>query len=549
MATTKKIEGTTGKIINTQSWWGYSAFYGGSNTFGDSVKLDKSTERVGIQFVAPYSGNITKIIIYTYYASFSTPPTFNIGLKAWDDNKHGPGNWLGNTNQAFSAFQPISSQEGFAEITLTEVATLIKGQVYFVWAEYSSGTIGSSNYWQIGTMGNSNVIKSRPNLMGEHGNLARGSIALWYVYDGFICRINDPSDGWPVFGLEYSNDVKVGQPYTKTGYYNLGQKSYGSGEIYQCCMRFQVQDWLKISKFKVSLAATTVGDFPTEDPEYEIRGPDSESILRNGTMTGVAASIKDPTEHQWFEKTLSSELWLEPNKTYRFVLKGVTELDNDGYRVRCFDIESDLDYGESLAKEFVFSYPNCICEQADYSGGGTFPDEGENHSTYTNTSVLSARFLVDTEPSDPHRSITAKANIRVSSTQSLTAKANIQSTNIGQTITSKAKIVCIPKPVLVTPATETIENSPVYFVWEIPTCCKNRNMHAHIQIDKTDNTFGDLEKDLSSYRDSDFEYWDGGAWQPYPTAGVTSAYYENQARVQVTLTNGDKYWRVKGEVK
>jgi len=146
--------------------------------------------------------------------------------------------------------------------------------------------------------------------------------------------------------------------------------------------------------------------------------------------------------------------------------------------------------------------------------------------------------------------VTAKASIQKSSTQTITSKGKIQITEeFTQIITSKAKIVCITKPVLITPISLTIENSPVYFVWEIPTCCKNRNMHAHIQIDKTDNTFGDLEKDLSSYRDSNFEYWDGGAWQPYPIAGVTSVYYGNQARVQVILTNGDKYWKVKGEVK
>ena len=118
-----------------------------------------------------------------------------------------------------------------------------------------------------------------------------------------------------------------------------------------------------------------------------------------------------------------------------------------------------------------------------------------------------------------------------------------------QTITAKAKIVCIAKTVLVTPDNLSIQATPVYFVWEIPSCCKNRNIHAHIQIDKTDNTFGDLEKDLYSFRDSDFEYWDGGAWQTYPTTGVVSAYYGNQARVQVSLTIGNKYWRARGGVK
>ena len=129
---------------------------------------------------------------------------------------------------------------------------------------------------------------------------------------------------------------------------------------------------------------------------------------------------------------------------------------------------------------------------------------------------------------------------------SITSKANIKGNQI---ITSKAKIVCITQTELVTPTNLSLESTPAYFVWEIPTCCKNRNIHAHVQIDKTDDTFGDLEKDLYSYKDSDFEYWDGGEWKTYPTAGVTSAYYGNQARVQVSLTDGNKWWRVRGGVK
>jgi hypothetical protein len=74
-------------------------------------------------------------------------------------------------------------------------------------------------------------------------------------------------------------------------------------------------------------------------------------------------------------------------------------------------------------------------------------------------------------------------------------------------------------------------------------------MHSHIQVDKTDATFNDLEEDLYSFRDSGFEYWDGDSWEPYPVEGVGSAYYGNQARIQLNLSLGAKYWRVRGGVK
>lgn len=109
---------------------------------------------------------------------------------------------------------------------------------------------------------------------------------------------------------------------------------------------------------------------------------------------------------------------------------------------------------------------------------------------------------------------------------------------------------CVPaKTVQVSPTHLSQSTSSVTFVWEVPTDCKNRNVHAHIQVDGTDNTFGDLEENLFSFRDSGFEYWNGVAWVEYPAAGVTGTYYGNQARITLSLTEGTKFWRVRGGVK
>ena len=181
----------------------------------------------------------------------------------------------------------------------------------------------------------------------------------------------------------------------------------------------------------------------------------------------------------------------------------------------------------------------------------TFKIRHKVSSASQTNSVKEARIVALCLEEILHANISAKASIFNTQIQTITAKGNVGTIfeTKTQTITVKAKIVCVTQTELVTPSSLSIETTPVYFVWEIPVCCKERNIHAHVQIDKTDDTFGDLEKDLFSYRDSDFEYWDGGAWQTYPTTGVTSAYYGNQARVQVSLTNGNKWWRVRGGVK
>jgi len=144
--------------------------------------------------------------------------------------------------------------------------------------------------------------------------------------------------------------------------------------------------------------------------------------------------------------------------------------------------------------------------------------------------------------------VAVKGRIGIASSQAIQAKGRIGIAE-QQTITAKAEIICLSKPILVTPTHLSVQTSPVYLVWEISSCCKNRNIHTHIEIDKTDNTFNDLEKDLYSFRDPDFEYWDGSNWQTYPTSGISSVYYGNQARVLVTLTTGNKWWSANGGVK
>ena len=103
------------------------------------------------------------------------------------------------------------------------------------------------------------------------------------------------------------------------------------------------------------------------------------------------------------------------------------------------------------------------------------------------------------------------------------------------------------KIVLVTPINEAELPNDIIFVWEIPVAYGNYNVHAYLEIDDTDNTFASLEEQLNSEDDSGFQYWDGDSWEPYPSAGVTSTYYGNQARITLTLLTGEKWWRVQGK--
>ena len=73
-------------------------------------------------------------------------------------------------------------------------------------------------------------------------------------------------------------------------------------------------------------------------------------------------------------------------------------------------------------------------------------------------------------------------------------------------------------------------------------------MHFNIQLDTAD-TFdtGDLRDLLTTSSTTGWEYWDGGAWQPFPAGGVANTYAGNEARhtVQTPLAGGTWYRRVR----
>ena len=116
------------------------------------------------------------------------------------------------------------------------------------------------------------------------------------------------------------------------------------------------------------------------------------------------------------------------------------------------------------------------------------------------------------------------------------------------TISLSADFYIMGRPILVSPSDNSkSKTSPMTFTWKIPEDVSNRNVHSEIQVAR-DKNFTDIEKDLQSWTDSGFEYYNGTEWVKYPAEGVSSAYYGNPARITIPLTQGLKYWRVRGGV-
>ncbi len=114
------------------------------------------------------------------------------------------------------------------------------------------------------------------------------------------------------------------------------------------------------------------------------------------------------------------------------------------------------------------------------------------------------------------------------------------------TIQGLASIVSVGKVTLDAPSSGSSQTLPFYLEWYIPTNRWGSPLNFHLQIDKTSDSFGDLELEKKSWEDLEFEYWDGINWTAVPATGVPFSKVGNLCRLQITsLTQGTKYWRVK----
>jgi len=152
------------------------------------------------------------------------------------------------------------------------------------------------------------------------------------------------------------------------------------------------------------------------------------------------------------------------------------------------------------------------------------------------------------EQSNLTKAIRSKARITGTKSKTLTIRARLYIPDSHHLLLGKANIVDIGKTYLYLPASGSSENIPVSFEWYIPSNRWGNNLNFQLQIDKSDDTFADLEVEKRSYQDSGFEYWNGSAWVTFPTSGVANSYAGNLARFITNLTNGLKYWRIRAFV-
>jgi hypothetical protein len=137
-----------------------------------------------------------------------------------------------------------------------------------------------------------------------------------------------------------------------------------------------------------------------------------------------------------------------------------------------------------------------------------------------------------------------KGRVLFANTIKQTIRGKIKVFN-SKALSSQARIAGVGTTFLHLPIDTSLQVCPISFEWHIPPNKWDEPLNFQLQIDKTDDTFGDLELEKFSYKDSGFEYYNGSGWVTLPTSGVANSYAGNLARYITTLTYGLKHWRVR----
>lgn len=150
------------------------------------------------------------------------------------------------------------------------------------------------------------------------------------------------------------------------------------------------------------------------------------------------------------------------------------------------------------------------------------------------------------------RTLSSLVRVQIIDTaKTVSSKINIKTVS-DITISSKVKIVYTGLAMLISPIHYTVViGGTTYLVWRIPQDYIGRNLHFRVILDDDNADFISLEKDLYSYRDSGFEYYNGASWVEFPAEGVDNIYAGQNARVLVEnlSVNSTKYWKVRTEIK
>jgi len=335
------------------NWIVDSGYYG---------NLNASFPKRSFRFTAQNSKEVSSIFISTYNLK-GTSPTYEVGI--WDDSGGEP-----NTLLASSTTQ--LPDDDWLEVSIPNIG-ITKGDVYHVVIAYFSGTIDDNNYATLRYVGPGHTT------IPYDCDSSDTQQKVLYYSDG-TSSWNEYSNASPCFVLKFSDGSSEGFPYDRTSSIGING-SYWKGQFHTTETGFGTE----ISTFGAYIKKSTASN-PADDLYYEIRD-DEENILRNGTLV-TATTVTE--NYAWYDATLSSNLILKANTTYRFVVNSPNSDSTDYYIIR----RNYTPGGDSAEAQTYFNINSRYCYSND-SGSTWYADGSRDLSfrcTLESTSSSSSSF-------------------------------------------------------------------------------------------------------------------------------------------------------------
>ncbi len=283
-----------------------------------SIGITHLDEKISIRFTSKFSGEITKIIMYS-----GGQENLKVRGGLQEDNLGEPsGTWIGGSAETVLH----DGESKFATLNFFNGINLKENQVYHIVIE-PQGEILENKFFLITY--HSNWPFTPFNYKDPDLTWKDDAINTLF-FDGIKWRVQDK---WPIYVLEYSNGISDGQPYSLFAPWVIKESSM-VGQTLKPFSNYLVDEF--------AFVVSSTGN-PPDDLYYTVYDEENKII-----RSGIFATPNDLTNEKiWHHVKLESPMLVESGKIYRFILSSENSDLENSYKIygHEFMLDRTLGYG------------------------------------------------------------------------------------------------------------------------------------------------------------------------------------------------------------
>lgn len=285
---------------------------------GSSNYLKSPDKKQAMRYTTPISKNVTKIsLLPCCYFPVTSQPNWTIGLQL-DNGGEPSGTYLGSG----ILYGPNISDEVWQTVNISPEVSCLRGNTYWIVAQYHSGPEPTSNDHWIGFRAEA----PSKYWMSDNNPLPYNYISSKNINDEYTTTVlHYDGVSWAsagernlgVFMLTFDDDTYHGQPY-RHRYFDI-YGNYQAGEVFTIYSHSKT-----INKLDAPFNAydnAVEGNRPADDLYYHIKENDySGATIASGTFLTKEDVRMDwggsASDRRWYNTTIEPPIILEKNKTY-----------------------------------------------------------------------------------------------------------------------------------------------------------------------------------------------------------------------------------------